>query len=137
MMTKRSFGLHSSKLLAHSADTACDLEEDGSSGYSVECQWELHPDKELTAEELSMSHFFVERYHVYTRKYGLHWRGTVAHEEWPIQKATIKHLAFSNIGLFAPTSMQPILRHMAENQPDSVLFSRGVGPIDFEFLRPV
>ena len=147
MMTKGSSGLHSSKLVAQSTNTTCDFEEDcdmtstnitsRGSGYSVECQWEVRPDEKLTEEEISMANFFVERYHVYTRKYGLHWRGTVAHEEWPIQKATIKHLAFSNIGLFAPTSMQPILRHMAENQPDSVLFSRGVGPIDFEFLRPV
>ena len=147
MMTKGSSGLHSSKLVAQSPDTACNFEKDGvmiptdttstGSGYSVECQWEVNPDEKLTEEELCMAKFFVERYHVYTRKYGLHWRGTVAHEIWPIQKATVKDLAFGNINEYEPTSMLPILRHMAETKPDSVLFSSGVGPIDFAFLRPV
>ena len=147
MMTKGRSGLHSSKLVAQSPDTACDFEEDGDmiptdatstgSGYSVECQWEVQPDERLTEEELSMANFFVERYHVYTRKYSLHWRGTVAHEEWPIQKAVIKYLEFADINGYEPKEMLPILRHMAENKPDNVYFSRGVGPIDFAFLRPV
>jgi uncharacterized protein YqjF (DUF2071 family) len=141
MMTKGSSGLHSSRLVDRSADTTGNMISSNAistgSGYSVDCQWEVYPEEKLTDEEVSMANFFAERYHVYTRKYGLHWRGTVAHEEWPIQKANIKNLAFSNINEYEPCPMLPILRHMAKNKPDSVLFSRGVGPIDFAMLRPV
>ena len=106
------------------------------SGFSIVCEWENH-DEQLTDEERGMADFFCERYHVYTKKYGLHWKGTVLHEPWPVQKAKIRKLMFSNIDQYEPLHMRPVLRHMANTSPDSILFSEGVGPVDFQMLMPI
>ena len=105
-------------------------------GYSVECEWEVRPNDQLTNKEEEMANFFLERYHVYTRKYGLHWRGTVTHEPWPVQKAKVNRLVLANIDQYEPGHMRTILLHMATTSPDSILFSPGVGPIDFQMLTP-
>ena len=61
----------------------------------------------------------------------------MTHEPWPIEKAKMKHLSFAKIDQYEPSYMRPLLRHMSETSPDSVLYSSGVGPVDFQMLKPV
>ena len=110
----------------------------GDNGYFLDCEWEVDGNKQkLTDEERNMASFVCERYHVYTQKYGLHWKGTVHHEPWPVEKAKLKHLVLYNIDQYEPSHMRPLLRHMSETSPESVLYSAGVGPVDFQMLKPV
>jgi len=74
---------------------------------------------------------------VYTQKYGLRWKGTIHHKPWLVEKAVLKGLIIRNIDSYEPKRMRPILQYMAQKEPDSALFSQGVGPIQFEMLRPV
>lgn len=132
--------MHSTKLLGDDGQdpnanrTTSTGGKDKSTTFTVECDWErCHgppPDPELTA-------FFVERYHAYTYKYACRLRGDVHHGPWPVETATLHRLCISNISSYEPTSMQPIIQYMASHAPDSVLYSPGVGPIDFKMLRPV
>uniref|UniRef100_A0A7S4SSM7 Uncharacterized protein n=1 Tax=Ditylum brightwellii TaxID=49249 RepID=A0A7S4SSM7_9STRA len=103
--------------------------------YTVEAQWERHPS--TPPPDPKLAHFFCERYHVYTQKYGLRWKGTVHHKPWLVEKAVLKGLIIRNIDSYEPKRMRPILQYMAQKEPDSALFSQGVGPIQFEMLRPV
>lgn len=106
--------------------------------FSVKCEWETSQDgKEVTKDNSRLAHFFLERYHVYTHKYGLDWRGRVHHEPWPVQRVSLVNFSMENIQDYEPIHLQPILRYMASKPPDSVLFSSGVGPIHFEMLQPV
>ena len=107
-------------------------------GYFLDCEWEVDGNKQkLTDGERDIADFFCERYHVYTQKHGLHWKGTVHHEPWPVEKAELKHLVLYNINQYEPSHMRPLLRHMSETSPESVLYSAGVGPVDFQMLKPV
>ena len=108
-----------------------------SNNYTVDCIWERCPDNELSDKDEILAEFFVERYHVYTRKYGVNWRGTVTHEPWAVEGAKLTKLTISNTDCYEPMEMQPLIQYMSETKPDSVLFSSGVGPIEFEMLRPV
>jgi len=108
-----------------------------SNNYTVDCIWERCPKKEPSDKDKILAEFLVERYHVYTRKFCLNWRGTVTHDPWAVQTAKLTKLTISNIDYYEPMEMQPIIQYMSEAEPDSVLFSSGVGPIEFEMLRPV
>ena len=115
--------------------------------FSVDCTWSVNEEensninnpeseKRSPADE-DFSQWVVERYFVYTHKYGVNWSGQVEHEPWPLQSVSLEHLKISGVDAYEPTKMQPILQYMAENDPDSVLFSHGVGPVLFNMLRPV
>jgi uncharacterized protein YqjF (DUF2071 family) len=106
------------------------------SSFCVECEWERCAPEEQV-EDSAMTHFFVERYYVYTRKYGLNWRGQVEHQPWPVEPAKLINLTITNVASYQPVVMQPLIQHMASTPPDSVLFSPGVGPVEFNMLRPV
>ena len=61
----------------------------------------------------------------------------VTHEPWPVEKAKIKRLVLDDIDQYEPSHMRPLLRHISKTSPDSVLYSSGVGPVDFQMLKPV
>jgi len=105
-----------------------------STTFSVECEWErCH----APAPDPGLATFLVERYHAYTFKYGYRLRGDVEHEPWPIESAVLNKLRITNIFSYEPKPMQPLIEYMSTHPPDSVLYSPGVGPIDFKMLRPV
>mmetsp|Transcript_2648 Transcript_2648/g.3953 ORF Transcript_2648/g.3953 Transcript_2648/m.3953 type:complete len:346 (+) Transcript_2648:283-1320(+) len=107
------------------------------SSFSVECEWEIS-EQENDATQDPLAQFFVERYVVYTKKYGRNWYGQVQHEAWPVQDATLRRpLSMSNIDSYEPAALQPLLQHMSGTAPDSVLYSHGVGPILFQMLQPI
>lgn len=120
-------------------------------GFTVQCEWEINSGTTTNDEQQnndnndskSLSKFFVERYRVYTRKYGLNWRGQIHHEPWPvIHDVKLHHLSIQNIHDYSnkpssSLSFQPLLQHMAKTPPDHVCFSPGVGPIHFQMLHPV
>jgi hypothetical protein len=54
-----------------------------------------------------------------------------------VQKAKVNRLVLANIDQYEPGHMRTILLHMATTSPDSILFSPGVGPIDFQMLTPL
>ena len=87
------------------------------------------------------SKWAVERYFVYTQKYSCSWRGEVEHEPWPVvsskKKVELEHLEIANIDTYEPENMRPIISYMAKTSPDSILFSPGVGPVQFNMLQPV
>lgn len=104
--------------------------------YSVHCEWERCSEVKLRKSEAELAEFFVERYYVYTHKYGMNWRGEVEHDPWPVEKALLKRLDITNIQNYEPKLMQPLIDYMSCTEPDSVLFSPGVGPIAFNMLKP-
>eukprot|EP00977_Amphora_coffeiformis_P017415 scaffold5683_cov156-Amphora_coffeaeformis.AAC.4 len=133
--------LHNTKLLGCDTDDSrskaknptTDIDE-RSTAFSVECEWErCH----IPAPNTELATFLVERYHAYTFKYGCCLRGDVEHEPWPVEGAVLNKLCITNISSYEPKPMQPIIQYMATHTPDSVLYSPGVGPIDFKMLRPV
>jgi len=83
------------------------------------------------------SHWAVERYFVFTQKYGRMWRGQVEHEPWSVERGRLERLEMSGIDNYEPECMRPILRFVAGRLPDSVLFSPGVGPVRFNMLQSV
>lgn len=106
------------------------------SSFTIECEWERRSQHKEN-DSSSLTKFFVERYYVYTRRYGLNWRGQVEHDPWPVERAHLTKLTLSNIDQYEPTAMQPLIQFMATTPPESVLFSPGVGPVEFQLLRPV
>lgn len=117
-----------------------------SDNFSVQCSWDRQgPTNEIKigdvlrrdVAKVPEASFFVERYLVYTRKYFLNWFGRVHHDPWPVERAVIRSLKIRNVDKYRPVCLQPILQYMADHDPDSVLFSPGVGPIVFDMLRPV
>ncbi|KAG7351885.1 COG2071 domain containing protein [Nitzschia inconspicua] len=118
------------------------------STFTVDCSWSMCKDstgptlsKKMSPQqqhdETSFAQWAVERYHVYTQKYGFRWSGRVEHEPWPLQQVALEGLAISGVDSYEPSQMRPILEHMANHRPDSVLFSPGVGPVQFNMLRPL
>ena len=108
-------GDSSHKELQHSEVTLNADKPKGGDGYFLDCEWEVNGD-ELTDEDRDMANFFCERYHVYTRKYGLHWKGTVTHEPWPVEKAKIKRLVLDDIDQYEPshhTSARGAMSHVS------------------------
>jgi uncharacterized protein YqjF (DUF2071 family) len=115
------------------------LEETGGEQdtFQVKCQWRRSPREKRSWNDSQFANWLLERYFVYTQKYGINWRGQVEHEPWPVEDAILENLQIQNVEKYEPVKMQPILRFMASRPPDSVLFSSGVGPIAFNMLRPV
>jgi uncharacterized protein YqjF (DUF2071 family) len=110
--------------------------------FTVDCTWTVQeePAAKFNAQisaDNKFSQWVVERYYVYTQKYGLHWSGRVEHESWPLQPVELETLEISGVDAYEPRAMRPILEHMAQHRPDSVLFSPGVGPVQFNMLRPL
>lgn len=105
------------------------------SNFQVECEWEVDGNETTVSEE--MSSFFVERYNVFTRKYGLNWVGSIDHEPWLCQKASLRKLKIQNVDRYYSMDMRPLLRYIKSVPPSSVLASEGVGPIPFQMLRPL
>ena len=58
------------------------------SSFTIECEWERRSQQKEN-DSSSLIQFFVERYYVYTRKYGLNWRGQVEHDPWPVERAQL------------------------------------------------
>ena len=88
----------------------------------------------------NFSNWVMERYFVYTRKYFVDWCGGIEHEQWPVVRSKnieLEHLQITNIDTYEPKIMRPILSYMSENAPDSILFSPGVGPVQFNMLQPI
>lgn len=116
-----------------------------SKGFSVECTWTLESScssafspKASCDEDPDFAQWAMERYHVYTHAYGWNWKGEVHHEPWPVYPVCqLDYLVFSDISNYEPKEMRPVLRFMAENRPNSILFSPGVGPVRFQMLQPV
>jgi len=106
------------------------------SQFAIDCSWTIDA-LQGTLQDDALATFLVERYNVYTKKYGLRWKGTVHHEPWKTQRASLKSLSIVNIDAYQPASMRPLIRHLASNSPDSCVFSSGVGPVVFDMLRPV
>ena len=104
--------------------------------FTVDCTWSLC-NNDSSAPATDFAKWAVERYYVYTHKYGLNWSGQVEHEPWPLESVKLDSLKISDIESYEPSGMRPILEHMANHPPDSVLFSRGVGPVLFNMLRTV
>jgi len=86
---------------------------------------------------------FVERYFVYTKKYGMLWRGRVAHEPWPLRRVDLEEMLLKNVETYESAAcdaagiegVRGILSHMAKAKPSHACFSSGVGPVEFEFLK--
>lgn len=114
-----------------------DSVEEKQTTFSVECEWERCPKSQPSAADTELIKFLVERYFVYTRKYWLNWRGMVEHQPWPVERARLLSRTISGIECYQPKQMQPLISYMGRAEPDSVLFSPGVGPIEFNMLRPV
>lgn len=121
--------------------------DSSSQRFKIDCSWSrseasdkhvLEPSSN-TIEEETFYEWAIERYFVYTHKYGQRWRGKVDHEPWPVEESTIRleSLEISGTDAYEPKSMRPILRHMAKHRPDHVGFSEGVGPVLFTMLQPV
>jgi len=102
--------------------------------FSVTCEWER---RGTGTEDTELAEFLTERYFVYTRKYGLNWRGEVEHGPWPVEEASLTNLSISGVDSYEPATIRPLIAYMAKNRPDSVMFSPGVGPVRFNMLRPV
>ena len=110
--------------------------------FAVDCSWtrmscNAGADYYSATQQKRLAHWLVERYFVYTHKYKSNWIGQVDHEPWPIEEVRLDNLKISGIEMYEPVAMRPILEYMANNPPDSVLFSPGVGPVHFTMLRPV
>ena len=139
-----------------------------SSSFKVECQWTVVDDEEqkftkesnpnscfMKKDDPKLAEWLMERYHVYTNKYGVDWIGTISHEPWPTTMSPtsmavptnpkrrqqmdvrLDRLEISNVETYQPQNIRPLLKYMSFNRPDSVLFSPGVGPIEFQMLQPV
>lgn len=107
-----------------------------SSGFSVKCTWKIRGHNDSIDE--SFARWAIERYFVYTRKYGLSWRGQVEHKAWPdIQDVDLHQFWLGSVDTYEPAAMRPILDFMATHTPDSALFSPGVGPVAFRMLQTV
>jgi hypothetical protein len=77
----------------------------------------------------SLTNFLVERYYVFSTLGPFVVRGHVHHEPWPLRRAELKHLDFD---LFDAAQL-PLADALGE---PLVIFSPGVGPVDFELLHP-
>jgi uncharacterized protein YqjF (DUF2071 family) len=142
-MIQTSVPLHSTKITQHSENqNDKSLHKERNTTFTVDCSWSCgnkDANKNAdTARDSMFARWVMERYFVYTNKYGLHWRGQVEHDVWPaVDDVTLEYLDISGIESYEPKSMRPILQHMADNTPGSVLFSPGVGPVHFNMLHPV
>ena len=119
----------------NSQNTHATKEARTTNSFSVACEWERCPDEPIPDPALAT--FLVERYYAYTYKYGRRLVGQVEHGPWPIESARLSALHITSIDAYEPKRMEPILAYMATHAPDSVLYSPGVGPIDFRMLRSV
>lgn len=108
-----------------------------SKAFTVECEWERCAADQRAVPDADLATFLVERYHAYTYKYGHRLVGQVEHAPWPVEAAKVITLNISNIDAYQPKHLQPIIKYMASHAPDSVLYSPGVGPIDFRMLQIV
>ena len=106
------------------------------SGFSVRCTWKVRDDNDSGKD--SFAKWAIERYFVYTQKYGISWRGQVEHEPWPSVRAVdLQQFCLDHVETYEPAAMRPILEYMKTQPPDSALFSPGVGPVSFRMLHPV
>ena len=132
--------LHTTKLLEHGSQTSSNAataqvqNKKEEPTFTVECEWERTFEPVVKSE---LATFLVERYHAYTYKYGTRLRGTIKHEPWPVELAKLKRLSIQNVACYEPQKMQPVIDFMASHSPESILFSPGVDPIDFEMLQPI
>jgi hypothetical protein len=112
----------------------------GGDQFRVKCQWSRVEAAEAAAldtkEWRKRALFFCERYHVYTQTYKLLLRGKVEHEPWPLEPVYVDELDLSNIHVYGPAALQPVVRLMATREPDHTAFSPGVGPVNFHMLAP-
>ena len=106
------------------------------SGFSVKCTWKIRDDNNVNNK--AFAKWAIERYFVYTQKYGISWRGQVEHEPWPsIRAVDLQHFSLDHVETYEPAAMRPVLDYMATHAPESALFSPGVGPVFFRMLQPV
>lgn len=118
----------------HSVE-GCGDDDVPDNSFAITCKWERH--RGLGTNDTKLAKFLTERYFVYTRKYGLNWRGEAEHEPWPVEEVSLTNLSISGVDSYEPAAMRPLIGHMEKNLPDSVLFSPGVGPVRFNMLKPV
>jgi uncharacterized protein YqjF (DUF2071 family) len=117
-------------------------DDSGAATFQVDCSWSLstknHNETIPCSDQVTkFAAWAVERYFVYTNKYALNWSGQVEHGRWPLKQVRLDNLRISGVDKYEPSAMRPVLQHMADNTPDSVLFSSGVGPVLFNMLRAV
>jgi uncharacterized protein YqjF (DUF2071 family) len=147
-----------------SSPTIVQVDTEQAQQFTVNCSWNIcdrsrednaHPQTQEEEKDLDngngngngeyldknqFSKWAVERYFVYTQKYGFSWRGEVEHEPWPVvssKNVQLEHLEIANVDKYEPKNMRPIISYMAKTSPDSMLFSPGVGPVLFNMLQPV
>lgn len=132
--------------------------------FKIAATWEVSDSSSVAGSAASpLSDFFVERYRVYTRKYGVSWRGNVKHDPWPLRKVGGLKLEISGVetpsqqtssqqgarkapasgprdryhsGAEANAAVDSLVLDMSSRPPDHVCFSPGVGPVEFDFLKP-
>lgn len=140
-MFQKAESLHASKFASAIKSTEdCIITTATQPTFSVDCSWSVvtgKPESETTYDNHKFAHWVVERYYVCTQKYGLLWNGRVEHEPWPLRRVELDRLILSGVDAYEPSQMRPVLEHMANHRPDSVLFSPGVGPVQFNMLRPL
>ena len=100
----------------------------------VDCIWTTAPaaaasHTEENTQWVQRASFFLELYRVYTFRGGQLYSGTVSHQPWPVVPA---HLQQLNQSLSAVIEGLPI----ALGAPTHCCYSKGVGPVEFEMLRP-
>ena len=105
----------------------------------VDCIWTTEPPvaashshkekKKDNTQWVKRASFFLERYRVYTFRGGQLYSGTVSHQSWPVIPAQLQQL---NQSLSAVIEGLPI----ALGAPTHCCYSKGVGPVEFEMLRP-
>ena len=105
----------------------------------VDCIWTTEPPvaashshkekKKDNTQWVKRASFFLERYRVYTFRGGQLYSGTVSHQSWPVIPA---HLQQLNQSLSAVIEGLP----MELGAPTHCCYSKGVGPVEFEMLRP-
>ena len=73
--------------------------------------------------------FFLERYKLYTVSGDRLYSGTVIHQPWPVLPAQL-HILQESLSTAVPGLPATL------GAPAHCCFSEGVGPVDFEMLRP-
>jgi hypothetical protein len=119
----------------------------------------------LSETWLRRANFFVERYRVFTKKAGVCFRGNVKHPPWPLHRVEVEKLEISDGGGSSSNSsgntdgsknpsvypyysgaenskngnrvaIDRLIADISSRRPDHVCFSPGVGPVEFDWLRP-
>jgi uncharacterized protein YqjF (DUF2071 family) len=103
----------------------------------IDCRWRIGAAAPGNAEPpaagdgwADRTRWLLERYRLYTVQRGALYTGTIAHDPWPAVPAVVQRLEQS---LTAAVLGLP----RCSAAPDHCCFSPGVGPVEFNMLRPV